>query len=232
MERYHLRQSDKLASNVNVQSEPTGLEFVPIQEQSIIQYVDNPEYLEAKFQVERWGNWVKFVSIYIMLKSLTSILGVGYNLMSSSKLDQQERDMITVTLLAFIISLIAGFIGFKAGTERSSMAAKYYIIMVIISVIADGIVLYSYIPLFIEGLCEFLEKDPNSHPAIKYYYCDYKSNISIYIIFGISYLIVSLLIFTPIIWCPCKLIKYSEIVSKGARKLPIHVPAEAIPFNP
>jgi hypothetical protein len=136
-----------------------------------------------------------------------------------------------LSLIALIISLVAGFIGFKAGTERSVKAAKCYIIMIVISIIVDGVELYCYLPIFIEGVCENLVNELNKSSVNKYY-CDYESALPLYIIAGIMYLVMSLLLFTPIIWCPYKLIKYSEIVSRGARKIPIQIPAQAIPFNP
>ncbi|OMJ75243.1 hypothetical protein SteCoe_25685 [Stentor coeruleus] len=236
MERVPLGQNLSFSPQGYTQLRSTELQYMNSQSAPTIQYVPSPEYFEAKRQLERWANWVKFVSIFIIVKSLISVISLAFTAFFASKSGNPDKEYMIYSSIAVAYFLLTGLIGYKAGSSKSSSAAKCYIFMLLTIVLVEAALLIIILPYIINKACNPYGGNDNDYTSqfkvdIE---CDENAINIAYIASIITFVIICLLVCTPMLWCPCKLNKYSAIVEKGTTLVPIQVqaPAQPIYFNP
>lgn len=233
MERVPLGQNFNFLPHGYTQLQSTELQYMNSQSVPAVQYVPSPEYFEAKRQLERWANWVKFVSVFIILKALISVFSLVFTAFFASTSNSSDKTFMMLSSIAVAYFLLTGLIGYKAGSSKSSSAARCYIFMLLTIALAEGALLVLILPVIINEVC-----NPSHSGTGSQYQTDFQCNKNTtniaYIASLITFVIVCLLVCTPMLWCPCKLSKYVAIVEKGARLIPVQVqvPAQPIQFSP
>lgn len=215
----NLRQNDSMQVNFELQNMRSQY-FQP-------NPAPSSEYLEAKNQLDRWGNWVKFISVFMILKGLLSLFYMA--IMISFPANAQDSRVTEIQLFSFALVLyftILGLIGYRAGQQKTSGAANCYISMLIIEVLLEGLYLVVIGKYVAKETCEQLERTNQNYQCDENFYQVY------YGILAIGYVICAILICTPMMWCPCKMQKNAKIVEKGLVQTFQfqRIPTQATPF--
>ena len=224
MERQNipLRQGDYLQAGINQQN-PNFNYFPTYLPSNNVQ-----TYNTAKAEVQRWANWVKFMSIFLIAKGFLTLISLVMfpSLKASSDAIKYELGMI-------LYFMAIGIVGLRAGISKTTSATKSYIVMLIGHVILEGVLMYYYTPVFINNFCDEMESELNTNNQnTEQFACDESFKNSVYAIVAIIYLVGFALICTPICWCPCKLHKNAKIVEQGCNQNFQMAPAQSFQYAP
>ena len=167
-------------------------------------------YTAAHSEVDRWSNWVKFISVYLFLKGLISLISLIPSLVAAMQMNDKgfmNLQLITLGLVLYVIAL--GVVGYWAGKTKSSGAAKCYMQMLFVLIGLEAIYLYYLAPWVAAEICRDIEKDQTE------FQCDNDFYQMFYIVLAAAYVISMGLMCVPTIMCPCKMYRNARIVEQG-----------------
>ena len=177
----------------------------------------NPNHLgpynDSVNQVYRWANWVKFVAVFIMLRSLLSILGLIIQISFAHDDIQTNPFVSQIFILLFL--LFIGYIGYRASVSKTSASAKFYIFCLLAYGIVELIWVITSVDNFMDFLCEEsvdIDKGKTGHTVKEGKRCpDSFYNTVMAVCIGV-FLFVYVCVCTPIMLCICKMYSHAKVV--------------------
>jgi hypothetical protein len=198
-----------------------GFHFIPLSAPSQ-PFLQSPTLSAAKFQVDRWANWVKFVSVFILIKTLLSILGTLFSIFF---IHQNVESIYKPQLLLEMVSLVLGVAGYHASVRKTSGAVRFYIAMLFVQIVAAFESCFYFLPLMLNAMC--MESKNNNGQEIE---CTQELYETAYLVAFIVLAISLTLVCLPVCWCPCKMYRNIKIVENEQERMPRFV--QPVPFMP
>lgn len=156
-----------------------------------------PNPTPTEHQVHRWANWVKFVAAFMIIGSSLNFLRILFLFFFSTEISTSI--LIQASAIHFI-HFVTGFIGYRSALNKSLQGAKTMLTNIIIGIISSTIFIVNILTEVFMSLCKFqggeCSKEEISHLAFMY---------------GLYFLLFSMIICSPVIYCLEMLIKHATI---------------------
>lgn len=168
------------------------------------QSLNNPhlEYLIEETKIQRWSNWVKFISLFTMVESVGSL--IGNTLVEFIPTFDKEGHPFLVLFFVNFISFTMGYFGYITSISKNSKITLNYLIAMILSIILQVILTFYYMGDIVEASCEKKHKD-----------CDKDDSLIVY------YILCCLIVICccgPIMYCPYRLYKSTKELEGKLRR--------------
>lgn len=153
---------------------------------------NNFNIAQEEIQITRWANWLKFISLFGMVESVSTLV---YNTLTEV-IPTKTRDGLP--LYQVYILNIAGFIisyfGYIVSISKSSKIVLNYLVAFVFYIIFQTIIVFSYRKDYISDRCERKEEEDED--------CD--ENLLL-VIFIIVFIILLGCVWIPMLYCPLRL---------------------------
>jgi hypothetical protein len=160
-------------------------------------------------QLQRWANWVKFVAAFMAIKAILSIISVGFQMTFAQ--NASEMDLLSQVLFVLILFFVVGLIGYRVGNRKSAAGAKFYIFCILTYVVVEGLWIVNFTGDVVKSVCRESDVRTEGQSESKCFDEIYTTACTF---IGIGYILVSLGVCAPVIWCPYKMYKHAKAVER------------------
>lgn len=113
--------------------------------------------LKEEYDVYRWANWLKFLSLFFMIETISSVIMETLTEVIPSK-TRKGIPLYQVYLLSFA-SFAMSYFGYIVSISKSSKITLNYLVAYFIYIIFQSILYFSYARALVKDLCEEKEEE-------------------------------------------------------------------------
>lgn len=191
--------------------------YPPPQSYPSAMQTENPlNHLYSESQVQRWANWVKFIACFIIINSTINLLKLVFQFIFNDRTNPVSDDGLIQLIFLELLYIGVGYLGYSVSNKKTSVSAKNYVAILILMILVGSVIMASaFYQIILQGCHQEADQDEEKT-------CDKDVILSIALLIGGIFCVVTSCMCLPYILCTWKLRRFAEELEGSRRLTPVH----------